>query len=77
VRAVRERRNVVPGRARANLGQAVRDTRAELRKITWPSREEIVRLTIVVIVLSVVLAFFLGIVVDRAFFWLYSQLVGL
>jgi preprotein translocase subunit SecE len=77
VRAVRARRNIVPGRARTNLGQTFRDTRAELRKITWPSREETVRLTIVVIILSIVLAFFLGIVVDRAFFWLYGQLVGL
>ncbi len=60
-----------------NLNRTVQDTRTELRKITWPTREETVRLTLVVIALSIVLAFFLGIVVDRAFFWLYSQLVGL
>lgn len=60
-----------------NLNRTVQDTRTELRKITWPTREETVRLTLVVIALSIVLAFFLGIVVDQAFFWLYSQLVGL
>ncbi len=33
---------------------------AEFRKVTWPSREELVNSTVVVIVVTVVLAFFLG-----------------
>ena len=33
---------------------------AEFRKVTWPSRSELVNSTAVVIVVTVVLAFFLG-----------------
>ena len=33
---------------------------AEFRKVTWPSRQELVNSTVVVIVVTVVLAFFLG-----------------
>ncbi|MDP9383204.1 MAG: preprotein translocase subunit SecE [Chloroflexota bacterium] len=77
MKVLRTRRPIAARTARVNLNRTVQDTRTELRKITWPTREETVRLTLVVIALSIVLAFFLGIVVDRAFFWLYSQLVGL
>jgi preprotein translocase subunit SecE len=33
---------------------------AEFRKVTWPSRQELINSTVVVIVVTVVLAFFLG-----------------
>ena len=33
---------------------------AEFKKVTWPSRQELVNSTTVVIVVTVVLAFFLG-----------------
>jgi preprotein translocase subunit SecE len=62
---------------RGDAGKLVRDTRTEIRKITWPSREDVVRLTIVVVLLSLAMAFFLGIVVDGLFGFLYRQLVGL
>ncbi len=39
----------------------VRDVRSELRKVVWPTRDEALKLTIVVVVLSVVVGFFLGI----------------
>jgi len=35
-------------------GRFVRETQSELRKVTWPTREEVIRLTVVVIVLSAV-----------------------
>ena len=38
----------------------VREVLAEFRKVTWPSRQEIINSTVVVIVVTVVLAFFLG-----------------
>lgn len=38
----------------------------ELRRVTWPSREETVRLTIIVIAVSVAIGAFLG-VVDLGF----------
>ena len=33
---------------------------AEFRKVTWPSREELINSTVVVIAVTVVVAFFLG-----------------
>ena len=38
----------------------VKEVLAEFRKVTWPSRQELVNSTVVVIVVTVVLAFFLG-----------------
>ncbi len=36
------------------------ETRAELRKVTWPTREETVNLTIIIVTVMVVIAIFLG-----------------
>jgi preprotein translocase subunit SecE len=36
------------------------DVLVEFRKVTWPSRQELINSTTVVIVVTVVLAFFLG-----------------
>jgi preprotein translocase subunit SecE len=36
------------------------DVLVEFRKVTWPNRQELVNSTTVVIVVTVVLAFFLG-----------------
>ena len=38
----------------------VREVLVEFRKVTWPSRQELINSTAVVIVVTVVLAFFLG-----------------
>lgn len=45
----------------------VRETRGELRKVTWPTREEAWRLTLVVIGVSAAMAIFLGVILDAAF----------
>jgi preprotein translocase subunit SecE len=53
----------------------VQEVLAEFRKVTWPSRQELVNSTIVVIVVTVVLALFLGavdIVLARAVEWVLS-----
>lgn len=50
----------------------VRDTRAELSKVTWPTREEGTRLTIVVLIVTFVAAIFLF-----SFDSLFSYLVTL
>ena len=52
----------IPSRAagRVNPIEFLRETFSELQKSVWPSREETVRLTAVVIALSIVFAFFLG-----------------
>lgn len=38
----------------------LRETRDELRKVTWPTRNETVRLTLVVIAISVIVGVFIG-----------------
>ena len=40
----------------------VREVVAEFHKVTWPSRQELVNSTAVVVVLTVVVALFLGVV---------------
>ncbi|RMF04639.1 MAG: preprotein translocase subunit SecE [Chloroflexi bacterium] len=36
------------------------DTRAELRRVTWPTREETQNLTMIIVAVTVAMAFFLG-----------------
>lgn len=68
------RRRIIP-RGRIPINKVYNDTRSEIRKITWPSREETIRLTIVVIALSIFMAAFLGLVVDGLFAQLYQRFV--
>jgi len=42
--------------------QFVREVRVELKKVTWPSRKEVIGSTAVVIAASFVVSFFLGFV---------------
>jgi preprotein translocase subunit SecE len=44
----------------ARIQEFVREVLAEFRKVTWPTRSELLNSTVVVIVVTVVLAFFLG-----------------
>jgi preprotein translocase subunit SecE len=40
----------------------LREVRAEMEKVTWPSRQEVQAATIVIIILVVILAAFIGVV---------------
>ncbi|MBI4328303.1 MAG: preprotein translocase subunit SecE [Chloroflexi bacterium] len=51
-----------------------REIFSELRKVTWPSREEAVRLTIMVIIVSAAIGAILG-VVDYVFSLLVTQIL--
>lgn len=42
------------------IGEQVREVRSELRKVVWPTRDEAIRLTGVVIGVCVAIGFFLG-----------------
>jgi preprotein translocase subunit SecE len=42
--------------------QFLREVKAELKKVTWPSRQQALGSTVVVIVLVMIISFFLGIV---------------
>ena len=46
------------------LKKYLKETSAELRKMTWPSKDELIGSTIVTVVVSFIIAIFIGIV-DR------------
>jgi preprotein translocase subunit SecE len=58
------------------LIRTIRETRSELRKVVWPTREETIRLTVVVIAISVVIGLILF-MSDSLFLFLYTALVNL
>ncbi|MGB3723081.1 MAG: preprotein translocase subunit SecE [Pacificimonas sp.] len=48
--------------AKVNPGQFVREVRQEMSKVTWPTRKETVVTTIMVLIMTAILAiFFLGV----------------
>ena len=53
----------------------LREVRAELGKVSWPSQNELVGSTVVVIVISIVLAGFIGLV-DFLLSVILSRLLG-
>ena len=52
-----------------------RETRAELRKVVWPTREEAINLTLVVVVTIVAMSAFFG-VIDYLLTGLFRLLVA-
>ena len=38
------------------------DLIAELKKVTWPSRENTIRLTVIVVAISLIIGFYIGII---------------
>jgi preprotein translocase subunit SecE len=73
-------RSVAPARSPLPAGglrglmtpQWFRDVMSELRKVTWPTRQETMNLTLVVVVVSAVLGMFLG-GLDYGFNWLIEN----
>ena len=44
----------------SRLVEFIKESKIELKKVTWPTREETIRHTMTVIIISVALALFLG-----------------
>jgi preprotein translocase subunit SecE len=63
--------NSLPQRAR----QFFRETRSELRKVVWPTREEATKLTLIVLAVMVAMAIILG-SIDAVFSLLFRFLLG-
>jgi preprotein translocase subunit SecE len=62
--------------AKVSPGEFVRQVRAETAKVVWPTRRETITTTIMVLIMTTVLAvFFLG--VDSAFGFVVKQLLAL
>jgi preprotein translocase subunit SecE len=57
-----------------SLLRTLRETRQELNKVVWPSREETIRLTVLVIIVSSLIGTFLFLG-DTIFLYLYTLLV--
>ena len=52
-----------------------RETIGELRKVSWPTREEALNLTMIVLIVLVAMALLLG-AVDEGGFWLVGVALG-
>ena len=46
-------------RGNANIAQFAQECWSELQKVTWPSRETVIRLTLIVIVISALIAVYI------------------
>jgi len=44
----------------ANPIQFIKEAKTELTKVVWPSKQEVIKITIAVVVLSIAVALFLG-----------------
>ncbi len=58
------------------LGNFLRDVRSELKKVTWPAKNEVVSTTIVVIAATIFFGFYLFFM-DIIFSWVISQVKSL
>ena len=56
-------------------GQFLRESKVELKKVKWPTRKELLASTAVVIVLTLLVAFFLGLV-DFGLIKIIKNIVG-
>jgi len=56
-------------------GQFLKESKIELKKVKWPTRKELIAATAVVIILSIFVAFFLGLV-DFGLIKIIKKIVG-
>ncbi len=52
-----------------------RETRAELRKVHWPTRNEARNLTLIVLGVTVAMTIFLGLIIDPLALWLFRGIL--
>lgn len=52
----------------------LKETRAELKKVNWPSRQEATNLTLIIIIVTTFMAALLG-TIDRIFQWLFELIL--
>src|SRR5213593_1656049 len=63
------------GRPRVSLLTFAQESRSELRKVTWPTRQEATNLTLAVVVMTISIAVFLGLI-DAILNQLIKPIVG-
>lgn len=74
-RAARRARPVAVARENP-IGRFVKETRSEIRKVTWPTRQEATNMTAIVIAVTLTMAAGLG-VLDYVFTQVFRLLVAL
>jgi preprotein translocase subunit SecE len=52
----------------------LKETRAELKKVTWPTRQEALNLTLIVVGFTILMAALLGIT-DYIFAWVFGLII--
>ena len=60
------RQTQVSNKRFGNISRSIKEIYAELGRVTWPTKEETIRLSIIVVSISIVIGLFLG-VIDMAF----------
>ncbi len=58
------------------LVRYLRRVRTEVRKVTWPSRDEVVRMSTIVVIVLLVMSVFMA-VIDYGFSWLMRLIISL
>jgi preprotein translocase subunit SecE len=58
----------------AKIGTFLKEVRQELKKVTWPTRQETVKYTIIVVAVSLAVAAFLG-SVDFGLTWAINKFI--
>ena len=78
VKAIRPLSRSVPSRQGPVLIERIRrflrEVRAELARVDWPSRQELIAMTIVVVVVLLAMALYLG-AWDLLFSWLFQRVL--
>jgi len=59
----------------SRITEYLKDTKTELKHVIWPNRSQTFYYTIIVIILSVLVAYYLG-VFDYVFSWLLRQTIA-
>ena len=67
---------MAPALADNRITKYLKEVRAEIRKVTWPSRAEVTRLSTIVIVVLVAASAVMALI-DYAFSWLMRIIISL
>ncbi|MGH1441741.1 MAG: preprotein translocase subunit SecE [Cellvibrionaceae bacterium] len=66
---------LVNTRQGASVWEIIKESRTEIRKVVWPTRQETNQTTLIVVVLTIVMAFILW-GLDSFFGWIASLIIG-
>lgn len=71
----RDKNNKAANTKLASLKSFIREAKAELKKVTWPTRKQIWYWTVIVIVFTLCVSLYLGLI-DFILAWLFRMLLG-